>query len=82
MAYEMVGEPYRMGSKDFKGEPESLSYAASWIDAIEPFLDDQIRPHPYQLQSGGLEEIPAGLQLLRDGKVRARKLVYLVDEVN
>ncbi|KAJ5336904.1 oxidoreductase [Penicillium brevicompactum] len=82
MAYEMVGEPYRMGSKDFKGEPESLSYAASWIDAIEPFLDVQIRPHPYQLQSGGLEGIPAGLQLLRDGKVRARKLVYLVDEVN
>lgn len=81
MAYEMVGEPYQMGSRDFEGKPESLTYAASWIDAIEPLLDDQIRPHPYQLQCGGLKEIPAGLQLLRDGKVRARKLVYLVDEV-
>lgn len=82
MAYELIGEPYRMGSKDFEGKPESLTYAASWIDAIEPLLDGQIRPHPHQLQPGGLEEIPAGLELLRDGKVRARKLVYLVDVVD
>ncbi|KAJ5710506.1 oxidoreductase [Penicillium malachiteum] len=78
MAYEMVGEPYQMSGKYFDGSPESLAYAASWIDRIESLLDGQIRPHPYQILPGGLEEIPTGLQLLREGKVRARKLVYRV----
>ncbi|EPS29490.1 hypothetical protein PDE_04440 [Penicillium oxalicum 114-2] len=79
MAYEMIGEPYQMSGKYFEGSPKSLAYAASWIDTIESLLDSQIRPHPYQIMPGGLEEIPTGLQLLRDGKVRARKLVYCVD---
>jgi len=36
-----------------------------------------IKPAPYEVK-GGLEDIPAGFDLMKDGKVSAQRLVYKV----
>ncbi|KAJ5757119.1 oxidoreductase [Penicillium nucicola] len=80
MAYGMIGDRYQMRGKTVDGKPDNFAYAAQWTKVVESVLHaNQIRPHPFKLQSGGLAGIPKGLDLLRSGKVRAYKLVYRVE---
>ncbi|RAH65910.1 zinc-binding alcohol dehydrogenase family protein [Aspergillus aculeatinus CBS 121060] len=81
MAYDMIGEPYQMGGKEVPATPANLQFGSQWADTVEKLLQTrQITPHRLEAKSGGLAGIPAGLDLLRQGKVRASKLVYCVDE--
>lgn len=41
-----------------------------------------LKPHPTQVIPGGLGGIEEGLNLLKDGKVSARKLVFCIDEID
>ncbi|KAJ5737447.1 oxidoreductase [Penicillium malachiteum] len=81
MAYAMIGEKYHLGKFEIDGKSADLEFATRWAEEVEFLLQArQIHPHRYQIKPGGLEGVLEGLQLLREGKVRACKLVYPVDE--
>jgi NADPH:quinone reductase-like Zn-dependent oxidoreductase len=81
MAYDMLGEPYRMGTNETSPDQSNLDFGIKWWNSVQKLLEERrILPHPYQVKPGGLAGALAGLQMLREGKVRASKLVYRVDE--
>jgi aspyridone synthetase trans-acting enoyl reductase len=53
---------------------------SAWITVIERYLaTGKVKPHPVDInKKGGLEAIEQGLDLMRKGKVRGKKLVYCV----
>lgn len=53
---------------------------SAWITVIEKYLAaGKVKPHPVEInKKGGLEAIEQGLDLMRKGKVSAKKLVYCV----
>ncbi|KAJ5348708.1 hypothetical protein MYU51_006865 [Penicillium brevicompactum] len=80
MAYDLLGEPYRMGAQEITPDSGNFEFGVKWWALAEKLLQERrILPHPFQVKTGGLAGALAGLQLLREGKVRASKLVYLVD---
>ncbi|KAJ5720183.1 oxidoreductase [Penicillium malachiteum] len=81
MAYAMFGDPWLSGGPVIAANPANLEFAASWATVVEELLDaKKIQPHPYKVMHGGLEAIENGLQVLREGKARACKLVYVLDQ--
>jgi NADPH:quinone reductase-like Zn-dependent oxidoreductase len=81
MAYDLIGEPYRMGAQEVSPDHSNLEFGIKWWEIAQNLLHERrILPHPYQVKPGGLAGALAGLQMLREGKVRASKLVYRVDE--
>lgn len=83
MAYDMIGESYRIGGQEVPGDSENFDFGCKWIPIVERLLEDQLlTPHPFQIKQGGLAGIPEGLQMLRKGIVRACKLVYRVQEID
>ncbi|KAJ5175573.1 uncharacterized protein N7482_001450 [Penicillium canariense] len=81
MAYDVLGEPYRMGGQETCADSSNPDFGIGWWNLVQKLLHERrILPHPYQVKPGGLAGVLAGLQLLREGKVRASKLVYRVDE--
>lgn len=82
MAYDILGEPYRMGKQETRPDSANFEFGVKWWALAQKLLEERrILPHPYQVKPGGLAGALAGLQMLREGKVRASKLVYRVDEV-
>ncbi|PYH93397.1 hypothetical protein BO71DRAFT_450804 [Aspergillus ellipticus CBS 707.79] len=80
MAYDLLGERYRLGASEVAEDPASLKFGIEWAARVEPLPQDRrIIPHPFQVKPGGLGGVLDGLQLLREGQVRASKLVYRVD---
>jgi NADPH:quinone reductase-like Zn-dependent oxidoreductase len=81
MAYDLLGEPYRMGTNETSPDQSNLDFGIKWWNSVQKLLEERrILPHPYQVKPGGLAGALVGLQMLREGKVRASKLVYRVDE--
>ncbi|KAJ6190549.1 hypothetical protein N7519_000570 [Penicillium mononematosum] len=81
MAYDVLGEPYRMGSNERSPDSTNFEFGVKWWGLAQKLIEERrIHPHPYQVKPGGLAGALAGLQILREGKVRASKLVYRVDE--
>ncbi|KAJ5692439.1 oxidoreductase [Penicillium macrosclerotiorum] len=82
MAYAMIGEKYHLGGKVIDGKSSDLQFAMQWTEEVETLLQARcIHPHRYHVKPGGLEGVLEGLKLLREGKVRACKLVYHVNEI-
>ncbi|KAJ5533540.1 oxidoreductase [Penicillium frequentans] len=83
MAYAMIGERYHLGNKEMDGKFADLEFATQWAEEVESLLQARhIHPHRYWVKPGGLEGVLEGLKFLREGKVRACKLVYRVDEID
>ncbi|KAJ5985460.1 hypothetical protein N7522_012656 [Penicillium canescens] len=81
MAYDVLGEPYRMGTQETSPDASNFEFGIKWWAAAQKLLEERrILPHPYQVKPGGLAGALDGLQMLREGKVRASKLVYLLNE--
>ncbi|PYI07707.1 oxidoreductase [Aspergillus sclerotiicarbonarius CBS 121057] len=79
MAYDVVGEPYRMGSREVPANPAGFLFGSQWVETVEALLETRgINSHPHEVKPGGLGGVAAGLELLRQGKVRGCKLVYLI----
>lgn len=82
MAYDVLGEPYRMGAQEISPDDSNPEFGIKWWGLVQKLLEERrILPHPHQVKPGGLTGVLSGLQLLREGKVRASKLVYQIDEV-
>lgn len=83
MAYALIGERYQLGNKEIDGKSLDLEFAREWAEEVDYLLQARhIHPHRYQVKPGGLDGVLEGLQLLREGKVRASKLVYPVQETD
>ncbi|KAJ5561984.1 hypothetical protein N7535_003553 [Penicillium sp. DV-2018c] len=81
MAYDILAEPYRMGAQERSPAGTNFDFGVQWWELAQKLLDERrILPHPYQVKPGGLAGALAGLQMLREGKIRASKLVYQVDD--
>ncbi|KAJ5129043.1 hypothetical protein N7448_002755 [Penicillium atrosanguineum] len=80
MAYDLLGEPYHMGTNEVIPDRGNLEFGIKWWNLVQNLLAERrILPHPYQVKPGGLAGVLTGLQMLREGKVRASKLVFRVD---
>ncbi|KAE8330341.1 hypothetical protein BDV39DRAFT_202144 [Aspergillus sergii] len=82
MALTIFGKPV-----DLKGPfardavPGDYEWAAKWYELAEKLVEGGLlRPHPAFARSGGWEDILEGIEELRCGLVRGKKLVYAVGE--
>ena len=77
VAYTATGETAVWGRAK-EENMKDLEYMKSFIEMLEPFLQQgRLKPHPQQL-AGGLEDILDGCDLLRQENVHGQKLVYQV----
>ncbi|KAJ5579501.1 uncharacterized protein N7459_005486 [Penicillium hispanicum] len=82
MAYDILGEPYQIGTKTYSPGMQDPEFGIRWWNCAQTWLQNRrLVPHPHQLKPGGLIGVLNGLQMMRKGKVRARKPVYRVDNV-
>ena len=80
MAYDMLGNSWVYQGQVVDPNASNLAFSVKWCETVEALLQaSQIQAHPYRVMADGLQGIPNGLQLLREGKVRASKLVYQVN---
>lgn len=82
MAYDLLGESYRMGTQETTPDAKDFEFGVQWWNLAQRLLEERrILPHPYQVKPGGLAGVLSGLQMMREGKVKASKLVYRVEEI-
>lgn len=75
-AYTALGEAY---NDKFKASQEDYEFGVKfWKQAEEWFNSGKVKAHPIEVRKG-LENVPQGLQDLKDGKVSGVKLVYKVE---
>ena len=75
------GEPLMMRERRMEPDPAAFEFAKVFWDLTAQLLEDgKIKPHtPSVNEEGkGLEGVLIGLQLLRERKVSAKKLVYTI----
>jgi NADPH:quinone reductase-like Zn-dependent oxidoreductase len=83
LAYYVIGEPMQMQPDGpiLPPDVESFEFAKRFITIAEKLIaDGKVTPHPPQIGKDGLKGVLEGLQLMREGKVSGKKLVYRVDE--
>ena len=77
----MFGQPIRLKGPLNRPRPrmKDREFQTSWFERMQCFLDmGRIKPHPLEVNKGGLEGIPRGIELIRQGKLSATKLVYTI----
>ncbi|KAH6880011.1 alcohol dehydrogenase GroES-like domain-containing protein [Thelonectria olida] len=80
MAYIAFGKGVELPAP-YHREPDmdKLYSASRWRDDVQQLVDQRrIRCHPIQEVSGGWEGIIKGLEMIKDGQVRGKKLVVRV----
>ncbi|EXJ61035.1 hypothetical protein A1O7_05188 [Cladophialophora yegresii CBS 114405] len=78
LAYLSVGERLQKGTLEFPASPRDFVFVSEWMLLVEELLrKGLVKPHPSQIEHG-LENILGGLELMRQGKVSGKKLVYTV----
>lgn len=61
----------------YEASDEDKNFMVSFYRIMESLLaEDKIRVMPHEIKQGGLESVLDGVKLVREGKVRAKKLVY------
>jgi len=83
MAYHCLGEPMQMQPDGpiLPPDPEALEFSKQFLAMAEKLVaDGKVTPHPAQIGQQGLKGILEGLQLMKQGKVSGKKLVYRIDE--
>ncbi|KAL1962730.1 hypothetical protein VTN77DRAFT_9274 [Rasamsonia byssochlamydoides] len=83
LSLTMYNEPINW-KRPFKRDarPQDREFARSWFQIAQSLLDaNEIKPHPHQMRSGGLERVIDGIDAVRKGEVSGTKLVYQVQQV-
>lgn len=80
MAYSLWGQAVELtGLYGRRAAPADRQFAANMFRlAQDLLLLGKLSTHPIEVRAGGLQAIPLGIDDLRKGKVRAKKLVYPV----
>jgi hypothetical protein len=82
LGYSVSGEDYIFEGEHYKADQEFFEHGIEFAKIAESlWKEGEFVPHPQRLEKGGLNGIlESGLQIMRDGKYSAEKLVYRVDE--
>lgn len=76
LAYTATGEAVEKPHVSLKAQPQHFEFMKTWIVEVEQLLEDRrIQVHQMSVDKG-LENVLQGLDLMRNGKVSGRKLVY------
>ncbi|RPD66607.1 GroES-like protein [Lentinus tigrinus ALCF2SS1-7] len=77
--YTVYGYPISIGSIQIPVVPEDKVHMAAFLKKLPQLVrDGAVKPLPIKSWEGGLEAVQDGLQYMREGKVSAEKIVYLV----
>lgn len=80
LGYTLLGEEFEIEGEVWPVVPEDYELAKAFTTLVETLLEQgKIKPHPADVRYG-LENIPKGMQELKDGKVSGVKVVYVIDE--
>lgn len=78
--WSLFGSPVQLsGVYGRPGRIENRKFASVLFLMAERLVwDGAMKPHPIEVRSGGLEAVVAGIEDLKNGDVKGRKLVYHV----
>lgn len=79
LAYSVMGEAFKFGPKHVPAKPEDFEFAKMFWELARSLLQKgKVRVHRISVNEGGkgLEGVLKGMDLMRQGKVSGRKLVY------
>ena len=82
LGYSVSGESYIFEGEHYEADREFLVHGVEFAKTVEKvWKEGKFVPHPQRVEGRGFNGIlESGLQVMRDGKYSAEKLVYLVDE--
>ncbi|KJR87253.1 protein TOXD [Sporothrix schenckii 1099-18] len=81
LMYTGLGKAFRFGSQTLPANAEDAAFAKMFCVLTEQLVAaGLVKPHTYRVEKGGLEGITDGLARLQQGKVRAEKLVYRLED--
>jgi NADPH:quinone reductase-like Zn-dependent oxidoreductase len=81
MGQKAFGQDIVMRGRMLKGIPEDLAFGRAFWDLSGDLLGKGIiKPHKFSVNEGGngLQGVLGGLQILRERKASAKKLVYII----
>lgn len=80
LGWTLFGKPVKLaGAYARPALPEDYAMGRDWTRATQPLIDSGlIKPHPLEVYRGGLSAVIPGLKMLRAGKIRGKKLVFLL----
>ncbi|RYP79597.1 hypothetical protein DL770_006598 [Monosporascus sp. CRB-9-2] len=76
--YTQFGDPVAWAAPyNFDARPDDRRCAEAWYAIAQRLLDEGcLEPHPKEERSGGLAAVAEGMDEVRKGQVRGKKLVY------
>ncbi|KXJ88001.1 chaperonin 10-like protein [Microdochium bolleyi] len=79
--YTQFGGPVAWAAPyNFDARPRDRACAEAWYAVAQRLLDEgRLVPHPKEEREGGLSGVPGGMEEVRKGKVKGKKLVYTVN---
>jgi hypothetical protein len=64
---------------NFPAMPDDRAHMAEFLQKVPGLISaGLVKPNPTKLLDGGLDAVSGGLDLVRDGKVSAQKVVYRI----
>jgi hypothetical protein len=82
LGYTLLGDEFEIEGEIFPAAPEDYELGKKFTTLVGTLLEEgSIRPHPSEARYG-IENIPKGMQDLKDGKVSGVKLVYVIGEAS
>jgi NADPH:quinone reductase-like Zn-dependent oxidoreductase len=79
LAYSVVGESLKIGPQDIPAKPEDFEFAKMFWEFARSLLQEgKVKVHRISVNEGGegLEGVLKGMDMMRQGKVSGKKLVY------
>jgi aspyridone synthetase trans-acting enoyl reductase len=80
LGWSLFGEEVKLaGAYARDANPEDLRFGGEWMAKVQPLLDSGvIECHPLEVMRGGLGAVTMGLDNLREGRVRGKKVVIVL----
>ncbi|KFY96429.1 hypothetical protein V500_02441 [Pseudogymnoascus sp. VKM F-4518 (FW-2643)] len=81
MAFSLFGKPVRLaGVYGRPARPKDREFSRIWFPMAEKLIaEGRLKPHRIEVKKGGLVGVLAGIDELRTGSVKGRKLVYRIN---
>jgi NADPH:quinone reductase-like Zn-dependent oxidoreductase len=78
LGYTAVGEAFHK-FLDFPADFQAYEAARQFWGVCQPMINEgELQNHPIEARDGGLEAISEGLADMKEGRIRAKKLVYRI----
>ena len=69
--------PKQPAEQEVEGDIEFARHFFTWLE--EATKQGMMKGHPYQVIEGGLDGVVTGLNMLRDGEAKGKKIVYQIN---